>query len=369
MMGSVGGSYNYSSRSSGASYAIMLATPFDLQAMEDAAAQGLGPRHFLYRVQQKLGATVLQPGDVAPSALDRVAGRLISSPEQWAVARSLVSSASSGDVVFAHDNDGLVLALIGLLRRKRLRILLSTMSPGRGRFRLLAGRLQLWRRIDRFLVNSADKAAALTMIGVPAERIWVRDDQTDTEFFTPGPMTRTSERPMLFAAGREQRDYRTLGTATADLDVDVEICAASPNASDRTAVTYPDPIPDNMTFGPYPWPQFVQAYRDADIVVLPLLDNDYSAGLTVAMEAMACQRPVVASAVPGAVAELIAEGLVVGCRVGDPEALRRAIVELLDDPERRAELAKRGHERVLSVHRSDQLVDDVVSAMQALAAG
>lgn len=367
----VGGPNHHSSRSDEtpqrAQYFISLATRFDLQAMEESAALGQSPRHFLHRVQQKLSANLYNPGDVTPSLLDRLGGRLLSTPDQWAVARSLTREAHDGDVIFAHDNDGLVIALMALFRRKRLGILLSTMSPERGRFRLATGRLRLGRRIGRFLVNTEDKATTLHSLGIDRDRIWVGREQTDTEFFTPGPPSSAKSRPMIFSAGREQRDYATLAAATADLDVDVRICAASPNATTQTSVAYPDPVPANMSFGPYPWPDFVQAYRDADIVVVPLLPHTYSAGLTVAMEAMACARPVVATNVPGGMADLIAAGIVTGCEPSNPSSLRAAIVELLEHPERGAEQARRGYERVMAEHRSDQLVDDVVNEMQALA--
>jgi glycosyltransferase involved in cell wall biosynthesis len=365
MMVAVGGSGNHAARS--VAYHLLLATPFDLDEMEAAAARGEGPRHFLYRVREALAATVHRPGDVSPRLVDTLAGRVLASPEVWALARRLARDAADGDVVFAYDNDGLALALAALARRKRLGILLSTMSPERGRFRLVAGRSGLHRRIDRFLVNTADKRQTLVGLGVPPERIWVHQEQTDTAFFTPGPATPGKARPVLFAAGKEQRDYRTLAEATADLDVDVRICAASPNASPGTAVTYPDPVPANMTFAPYPWPEFVQAYRDADVVVVPLLAHRYSAGLTVVMEALACRRPVVATAI-GGIADLVDDGLVAGCAVGDAGSLRAAITALLDDPATAADLAERGYGRVLAAHTSDAMVHDVVAALRALGA-
>ncbi|HAG81570.1 MAG TPA: hypothetical protein DCL61_10470 [Cyanobacteria bacterium UBA12227] len=42
----------------------------------------------------------------------------------------------------------------------------------------------------------------------------------------------------------------------------------------------------------YEWPELVQLYRDADIVVIILVENKFAAGIQVMHEALACRRPV-----------------------------------------------------------------------------
>lgn len=358
-----------SSHSSGgrSRYHLVLATPFDLAGMEARAAAGKSPRHFLYRVQRQLDAAVHAPGDAEPTLVDRLGARLICSPAVWALARRLARQLRDGDVVFAYDNDGLLISGLCALRRRRVRMTLSVMSPERLRFRLAMRLVRGNRRIEHFGVNTRRKAAFLAdRLGVPADRVHVGRDQTDTSFFTPGPRA-TLARPMLFAAGREQRDYRTLAEATRDLDIDVRVCAASPNASSKMPVAYPDPVPANMTFGPYPWPEFRQAYRDADVVVVPLLDHDYAAGMTVVMEALACRRPVVATVTEGSMQEMVDGGYVVGVPPGDALAMRKAIVGLLEDPAAAERLAERGYRKVLADHTSDRAVAGMVASLRALA--
>lgn len=348
-------------------YHLVLATRFDLAGMEALAAEGQSPRHYLYRVQQQLDAAVHAPGDVEPTLVDRVGAGLFCSPAMWALARRLARELRDGDVVYAHDHDGLLIRGLCALRRRRVRVTLSVMSPQRPRFRLAMWLVRGHRRIESFGVNTRRKAAFLTdRLGVPPDRVHVGRDQTDTAFFTPGPRA-TLARPMLFAAGREQRDYRTLAEATCDLDLDVRVCAASPNASSGMAVAYPDPVPANMTFGPYPWPEFRQAYRDADVVVVPLLDHDYAAGMTVVMEALACRRPVVATVTEGSMQEMVDGGYVVGVPPGDASAMRKAIVGLLEDPAAAERLAERGYRKVLADHTSDRAVAGMVASLRALA--
>lgn len=74
----------------------------------------------------------------------------------------------------------------------------------------------------------------------------------------------------------------------------------------------------------------------------------------VAAEAMWAGSPVVASDV-GGLAMLVGEAGVL-VPPGDPSTLRRAVIELLDDPERRAELAAAGRRRVAELDGTDRLV-------------
>ncbi len=90
--------------------------------------------------------------------------------------------------------------------------------------------------------------------------------------------------------------------------------------------------------------ELARLYRQALLVVVPSIWADPCP--TVALEAMANGRPVVASA-GGGLPEIVEDG-VTGLLVppGDPVALRTAIVRLLDEPARREEMGARGHERV-----------------------
>jgi glycosyltransferase involved in cell wall biosynthesis len=82
-----------------------------------------------------------------------------------------------------------------------------------------------------------------------------------------------------------------------------------------------------------------------DLLVVASLTEGSS---VVAMEAMALGKPVVATTV-GGVPEVVVDGQT-GLLVapGDAEALGRAIIELLADPERAQEMGERGRQRAAS---------------------
>ena len=97
-------------------------------------------------------------------------------------------------------------------------------------------------------------------------------------------------------------------------------------------------------------------YADAWVVALSSRNEGSPVSL---IEAMAAERPVVATRV-GGVPDLVDDG-VTGCLVppDDPGALAEALVALLQDPERRQVLGKAARERVIPAFAAGRLVADV----------
>jgi glycosyltransferase involved in cell wall biosynthesis len=92
------------------------------------------------------------------------------------------------------------------------------------------------------------------------------------------------------------------------------------------------------------WQSDVYAYvRGMDVFVLTSRSEGSSLAL---LQAMACRKPVVATAV-GAVPELVEDGKTgVLVPLGEPERLAEAILSLLGDPERRTRLGGAARQRV-----------------------
>ena len=88
--------------------------------------------------------------------------------------------------------------------------------------------------------------------------------------------------------------------------------------------------------------QFVQEYAKAAIAIVPSLYEGF--GLP-AGEAMACRIPVICTT-GGALPEVAGDATKL-VEPGNAKALEKAILELMDDPDLREELAKKGYERVL----------------------
>jgi glycosyltransferase involved in cell wall biosynthesis len=185
----------------------------------------------------------------------------------------------------------------------------------------------------------------------------------DNKFYAPGPPAPGKKRPMIASVGLEKRDYVTLAAAVKDLDADVVVDAFSPNAR-KMAETFPAELPVNMTYQTSTSTGLVQLYRDADLVVVPMFPNKY-AGLTTLVEALACERPVIASRTVG-LSDYLLPNEITTVDPCNPEAMRAAIVRLLENPEDAQALARRGHESVAQRYDFDRYIEMVAERLEAL---
>lgn len=349
-------------------YHLVLSRPFDLNKFEQNAEADKCPHHTMGMLARALNAIVHEPGQDAISASDLVMAKIGGSqPEHWALARALSQQFGSNDIVFTIGEDsGFPIAAICGAQPNRPKISVFAHNVDRPRSRMMMKWFNLAERIDLFLTNTTVKAEFLQQyLKLHPERIYLVTEQTDAQFFTPGPTSAQKNRPIIGSGGLEQRDYRTLAQATQDLDVDVKVCAVSPNAK-AIADTFPDVMPQNMSRGYYDWPDLRQLYRDSDVVVISLKSHNYQAGFTTLFEAMACRRPVIMTRTPGLAEQLADEGIITGVQAGDAAGMRQAILHLLNHPEEAAAQAQRGYELVLEKYNSQQYVEGIAQQLIAL---
>jgi glycosyltransferase involved in cell wall biosynthesis len=253
--------------------------------------------------------------------------------------------------------------------------------------------LNVHTQISRIALHSKHQyQIGMTRLGIPVERLAMVPYQVDTEYWRPQPVP---EQRLLCSAGLEYRDYPVLIQAVDGLDVQVEIGAAS-HWSRRQNTAEAVELPPNVHVASYDYRTLRDLYARSSIVVVPLDDVDFQAGITTILEAMAMGKAVIVTATQGqtdvvedrrrrtAAGTLRPVGLLreLGERHGipiepngfyvpphDPEALRRAIVYLLDHSAERAQLGRAGRhmvERLATVDqfatRMRELVDQSVSA-------
>ena len=253
-----------------------------------------------------------------------------------------------------------------------------------------AGRVELERdlarRVDAIVATCSDEVAELRRMGAPDELIHVVPCGVDRARFTPeGPVApRTARRHRLVAACRlvERKGLGDLLEALAGLpDAELHV-AGGPDASQLTldpearrlwALARELGVGERLVLhGRVSREAMPALLRSADVVVCAPWYEPFG---IVPLEAMACGRPVVATAVGGQV-DSVADG-VTGVLVPprNPAALIAALAALLADEARRRELGRAGVRRVRRHYGFDAIAaashdvyQEVIAGAGALAA-
>ncbi len=208
--------------------------------------------------------------------------------------------------------------------------------------------------IDRFLCYATLQQKFIReRWHVPEARAVFTPFMVDADFFHPDQVTpqHTVEgleldgRPLICAVGLEFRDYPTLMAAVEGLDVQVVIAAGSP-WSKREDTTRKRPIPENVIVRRFTQYDLRTVYARSAFMVMPLYENDFQAGVTALLEAMAMERAIICSQTRGQTDVIVnrENGLYVPPE--DPAALRQAIEYLLAHPEEAARMGKNGRKTI-----------------------
>jgi glycosyltransferase involved in cell wall biosynthesis len=206
-----------------------------------------------------------------------------------------------------------------------------------------------WRRVDAFVANGVPVAAAAAEAGIACEVVspWVGPSTFDPAA-APDDLP---SRPFVAYVGARSR-HKGVATLTSAWGTD-------PPAPLVALVSRPEADPPLLPAGAVvhrdvPPATVLATMARASVVIVPSIFPE-PFGL-VATEAMAVGTPVVASAV-GGLPDVLDHGRA-GVLVppGDPTALRRAVVELLVDPDRRAALAAAGRRQAARLDGSEAML-------------
>ena len=362
-------------------------------------APSLGPRKDYRVLADVLDATVLDYSDVqaSPGAqrLARVAG--VAFAQAWLAFRRR----HEFDAILT-DGEHIGIPLALMLKVARARIAHVTIGH-----RITADKKKpffRWLGVQSHMSRIALHARAqydrgIQQLNIDAAKLALVPYQVDTRFWCPQPV---AEERVICSAGLEFRDYPTLMHAVDGLDAQVVIGAASHWSKRRNTADGVDQ-PANVTVSAFDYAALRAQYARSSIVVVPLDDTDFQAGVTTILEAMAMAKPVIVTHSLGQTdvvedrrtvtrgveprrrpESLLAtlahsEGVALeptGFYVppSDPGALRRAIQYLLDHPAERRRLGAAGRRAVERLTTVDQyaerlrgLVEDAVSETSARA--
>ena len=345
---------------------IVLDKRTDLDAITAEAARGDRPGHAMARLRDAVDAVVHAPDPIATGRIDdRARSRLIGSPATWALARELAATTGPGDVIFCGgEHSGFPIAAVCGGRSNGPQVAMMVHNVDRTRARVALRAFGLARRTALFMSPSQPQIDFLGTAGVPAARRSFIYDQTDIAFFHPGAQ-QPKTRPLVVSVGLEQRDYRTLASATEGLDLDVRISGFSTDAA-LLAETFPETMPANFHQAFYAWRDLAQLYRDADVVVVAVRPNRYAAGVQALVEGMASGRPVIVTASEGLTGYLEDADAIAAVPQRDPAAMRAAIQAVLANPDAAAAQGRRARDIAERRYDSVAHVETIAKALRGL---
>lgn len=218
---------------------------------------------------------------------------------------------------------------------------------------------RLLRRMESVLFGSTELEPMCRAYPGIRERLRSSDFGVDTAFWSPGDEPVQGE--YILAVGNDgQRDYDTFVAAARDLPWPVVLLTRRPLP----------PLPAHVRRIEGSFAQGMSdldlrdLYRKARCVVVPLKQTYQPSGQSVALQAMACARPLVITETNGLWSrELLRDGETVRLApVADAPRLAEAIRKACESPRHAVELGRNAREAVLRHGRIEQFADGIWAA-------
>jgi glycosyltransferase involved in cell wall biosynthesis len=214
---------------------------------------------------------------------------------------------------------------------------------------------------------TVQRTYAIEQLKIPASKLYLVRHFVDQLFWTPRPR----DTDTICAAGAEMRDYPTLFEALRGTDLVCHV-AADHARVDRlgfgrrvSADEFSRSATGNVTIGRKTPTELRDLYARSRFVVVPLCHSDTDNGVNVMLEAMAMGKPVICSRTRGQV-DVLEDGVTgLFVPVGNAKALRAAMLELWNDPDRARAMGERARQHVEKYHALDRFCADVKTAIDA----
>jgi glycosyltransferase involved in cell wall biosynthesis len=291
-------------------------------------------------------------------------------PEWWRLAREIRRRQDDYDAVVTWGESlSLALALLQRFERSRkphIAMIGQFATPNKQiPMRLFGSSLHAvitWTSVQRrYLIER---------LRFPAERVYLVRHFVDQLFYSP----RTAAEDIICGVGAEMRDYPTLIEALRGTELRCHIATDHVRiprrfrlVKDRRVPVDAISVPSDakVTMGRKTLPELRDLYARSRFVVVPLVPSDSDNGVTVLLEAMAMGKPVICSRTRGQV-DIIQDGVTgIYVPVGDPAALRAAMLALWNDPIQARAMGARARSYVEEHHTLEQFASRVRAASEA----
>jgi glycosyltransferase involved in cell wall biosynthesis len=225
---------------------------------------------------------------------------------------------------------------------------------------------RIWKLHDSFaFVISVCRAQAefvVRQFHYPAANVSFIYDKVDHQFFRP---LGDNKGDYILTVGQEQRDFQCLVRAISGTGIKLVIIASSPWSDFSLEFENFESI---TALRNLPYRELRELYNNARLVVLPLHEVDYAAGVNTVLESMAMSKALIVSRTNGIKDYVIPHETGIFTSPENSEELRDAILDLWDDPGERQRLGENARRVVeekmnldIYVNRVAQIVEDVVA--------
>lgn len=344
---------------------LMLVPSVAKRDIADAVAGDAHPMMDYHALQAALNADIVDYHTLEAegnSALMRLARR---AGKDAALAMYGYNKRGAYDVIYS-NGENVSIPLATLLKRHRQRpvhILIGHHLSTPKKKWFLRG---LHAQMDAvFVYAGTQKTYGEQELRIPTAKLHLIPFHADHRFYRPLPVSSEAPPRMICSAGLEWRDYPTLLEAVRGVDVEVRLAAASPWSKHRNETENRD-MPNNVSARRYEYNELRHLYADARFVVVPLYQNDFQAGITTILEAMAMGKAVITSRTIGQ-GETIRDGEN-GLYVppGDASALRAAILRLLENPAEAERLGAQARRDIEAGWTLDHWVERIANVAHTL---
>lgn len=335
----------------------MLVTANISAGLEDRIADDIYPRTDFFELSKKLNAEILSYDDVANgSGLTAVVRTLFGLPA--ALALEGFQRRGGRDLVFTtNEAVGIPFAILTKLAGGPKQHLMVTHRLTPPKKALVWKALGLQSEVSTlFVYSAAQKRVAIDDLDTDPAKVVQIPFMADQSFFRPMP--HIAEKNQICAVGLEWRDYPTLIDAARQLDCEVKIAAGSLWSTGKNEAEGQS-TPPNVDVRMYKYPDLRRLYAESKIVVIPLYETDFQAGITSILEAMAMGKPVIVTKTAGQT-DTIVDGVTgIYVRPRDAADLRDRIRHLLNDGAERRRLGEAGRHAFLNGFTLDHLVERI----------
>jgi len=218
--------------------------------------------------------------------------------------------------------------------------------------------------------TSVQRRYLIERLGFPSERVYLVRHYVDELFYSP----RAAEEDIICSVGAEMRDYPTLTQALRGTDLRCHVATDHMRIPHRVRFladrrvpveTLAVPVDAKVTIGRKALLELRDLYARSRFVVVPLVPSESDNGVTVLLEAMAMGKPVICSRTRGQV-DVIQDGVTgIYVPVGDPVALREAMLSLWNEPQRAHAMGARARAYVEQHHTLERFASNVRAAAEA----